>query len=90
MGSAEARLGPAPVPHTAPHRVGSAQATPHSRTCRSSLLSLNTHTHVYIHTYIYIHKGAHSPPPRSIPSKPSLRDAYVRAHPLGDEALHTL
>ncbi|MFS7904744.1 hypothetical protein Hanom_Chr01g00039631 [Helianthus anomalus] len=47
-----------------------------------------TYTYTYIHTYIYI-KGFIPHPPRSIPSKPLLRGAYVAAHPLQAHPNHT-
>ncbi|MFS7929669.1 hypothetical protein Hanom_Chr04g00335291 [Helianthus anomalus] len=88
MGPAEARLGPAPVPHTAP--LGSAR---HNRPPTAGVAGLSplsfSHIHLYIHTYIYIN-GFIPHPPRFIPFKPSLRGAYVAAHPLQAYPLHTL
>ncbi|MFS7980409.1 hypothetical protein Hanom_Chr10g00939141 [Helianthus anomalus] len=88
MGPADARLGPAPDPHTAPW--GSAR---HNRPPTAGVAgppsSLFSHIYLYIHTYIYI-KGFIPHPPRSIPSKPLLRGAYVAAHPLQAHPLHTL
>ncbi|MFS8004340.1 hypothetical protein Hanom_Chr13g01224621 [Helianthus anomalus] len=73
MGAAEARLGPAPVPHTAPW--GSAR---HNRPLTAGvarpLSPLASHIYLYIHTYIYI-KGFIPHPHRSIPTKPLLRGA---------------
>ncbi|KAM0004902.1 hypothetical protein Hdeb2414_s0226g00840241 [Helianthus debilis subsp. tardiflorus] len=81
------RLGPAPDPHTAPLARLPAQTATHRRVCRASLFLFLSH--IPIHTYIYIHKGVHPPPPRSIPSKPLLRGAYVAAHPLQAHPNHT-
>ncbi|KAJ0954927.1 hypothetical protein HanRHA438_Chr00c05g0845251 [Helianthus annuus] len=86
-GPADARLGPAPDPHTAPLGLGSAQAATHSRVRRASLFLFLSH--IPIHTYIYIHKGFIPHPPRSIPSKPLLRGAYVAAHLLQAHPNHT-
>ncbi|KAF5799198.1 hypothetical protein HanXRQr2_Chr07g0301791 [Helianthus annuus] len=50
--------------------------------------SFSSHIYLYIYTYIYI-KGFIPHPPRSIPSKPLLRGAYVAAHPLQAHPNHT-
>ncbi|KAJ0532845.1 hypothetical protein HanIR_Chr09g0401541 [Helianthus annuus] len=74
------RRSPTPTPSVRLGNFGS-----HSPVLTGLLLS-----HIPIHTYIYIHKGAHLPSPRFIPFKPLLHGGDVTAHPLEDEALHTL
>ncbi|MFS8015153.1 hypothetical protein Hanom_Chr15g01353001 [Helianthus anomalus] len=87
-GPADARLGPAPDPHTAPW--GSTHHTRRPTAGSADPLSSFLLSHIPIHIYIYIHEGVHPPPPRSILSKPLLRGAYVAAHPLQPHPLHTL
>ncbi|MFS7929935.1 hypothetical protein Hanom_Chr17g01551711 [Helianthus anomalus] len=73
---------------TPPPSSGFRHKRPPTAGCAVPPFSFSSHIYLYIHTYIYI-KGFIPHPPRSIPSKPLLRGAYVAAHPLQAHPNHT-